>query len=152
MKLEKLAAISEIVSSIAIVVTLIYLAIQTQQNTAAIQGTVRQSMLSEDREALYELIEHPSLELRCNLTSEQDTQLRAYMIAFLRMRESHWLQFRSGVVDEATWRVYRQPLAGLIFDSEFGRSLWRTIRAGFDEGFARSADELLETTAVVPCE
>jgi hypothetical protein len=81
MKLDKLAAVAEIVSSIAIVVTLIYLAIQTHQNTAAIQGTLRQSMLTEDRKALYALIEHPSLELRCNLSSEQDTQLRAYMIA-----------------------------------------------------------------------
>lgn len=151
MKLERFSAAAELLSSVAIVVTLIYLAIQTHQNTSAIQGTVRQAMLAEDREALYKLIEHPTLELRCNLTSAQDTQLRAYMIAFLRMRENHWLQFRSGVVDEATWGAYRRPLAGLVFDSEFGRTLWLSIRSSFDQGFAESVDEVLQETEVVPC-
>lgn len=63
----------------------------------------------------------------------------------------YWIQFRNGVVDEATWQIYGQPLAGLVLDSDFGRSLWGTIRFGFDEEFARSVDELLDVTAVVPC-
>jgi hypothetical protein len=40
----------------------------------------------------------------------------------------------------------------LVFDSEFGRSLWLAVRNGFDAGFAASADQLLQDTEVVPCE
>lgn len=48
MKIERLAAIAEIVSSIAIVVTLGYLAVQTQQNTAAIVSNSRQQTLDAE--------------------------------------------------------------------------------------------------------
>lgn len=42
MKLEKAAAIAEIVGSIAIVATLIYLTVQTKQSTNALLATSRQ--------------------------------------------------------------------------------------------------------------
>lgn len=55
MKLEKLSAWSEIISSIAILITLIYLAIQTsqnadqmRQNVEATKASTRQQMLSTD--------------------------------------------------------------------------------------------------------
>ena len=60
-KLEKLSALAELVSAIAILVTLGYLAIQTQQNTAAIQASVRQAMLSDDMELIHQLIDYPML-------------------------------------------------------------------------------------------
>ena len=47
MTLEQYAYLAEIIGVIAIVVTLIYLAVQTKQNTAAVQSSVRQAMLSE---------------------------------------------------------------------------------------------------------
>jgi len=43
MNLAQTSAIAEIVSSIAILLTLGYLALEIRQNTAAIQGTVRQT-------------------------------------------------------------------------------------------------------------
>ncbi|KAA3616205.1 MAG: hypothetical protein DWQ05_10685 [Calditrichaeota bacterium] len=152
MKVEKLSAFAEIISSVAIVLTLIYLAIQTQQNTAAIQATTRQAMLAEDRESLYKLIEFPDLALRCNLTSTQETQVRAYMVAFLKMRESQWIQFQNGALDEAIWTSYRQPLAGLVLNSELGRAVWQEARDRFDPGFAKTVDEMMRDTEVVPCE
>jgi hypothetical protein len=59
MKLEKLSAIAELVSSVAILVTLGYLAVETRQNTLATQATVRQAMLAEDRELLFKTMEYP---------------------------------------------------------------------------------------------
>ena len=56
------SAIAELVSSIAILATLAYLAIQTQQNTQALQASVRQSMLTEDRELLYKQMDYPFMD------------------------------------------------------------------------------------------
>ena len=68
-----------------------YLATQTEQNTAAVQASVRQAILyRENRESLYKIIEYPFLGRACNLTEEQKTQTRAYLAAFLRMRENYW--------------------------------------------------------------
>jgi hypothetical protein len=49
MKIEKLAAIGELVSSVAIVSTLVYLAVQTQQTNSALIGNSRQATLMADR-------------------------------------------------------------------------------------------------------
>jgi len=121
----KWSALAEIISSVAILITLLYLAIQTRQNTDAIQASVRQAILSEDRESLYKVIEYPFLNNRTGLTEEQEVQLTAYIIIFIRMRENHWLQYQSGVLEEATWLSYRAPLLNVVFRSEFGREVWR---------------------------
>lgn len=66
MKIEKLSAWSEIVSSIAILLTLVYLAIQTgqnatqmQQNAEAIKASTRQQMLSTDMAFLRDIFNDP---------------------------------------------------------------------------------------------
>ena len=59
MKIEKLSAIAELISSVAVVVTLVYLAVHTQQNTTAIQASIRQAMLTDDRELFLSQIEFP---------------------------------------------------------------------------------------------
>ena len=45
---SKWSAIAEIISSVAILVTLIYLSIQTHQNLVATQTNTRQTMISND--------------------------------------------------------------------------------------------------------
>jgi hypothetical protein len=149
---EKWSAISQILGTAALVVTLVYLAVQTDQNTAAIQATVRQAMLSEDRESLYKLIEHPFLNDRCGLTDEQRIQMRAYLLAFLRMRENHWLQFQRGVLDEATWRSYQAALPGVVLSSEVGRAVWEQSESVFDQTFVASVNKLMSVTPIVACE
>ena len=151
-KWEKWSAISQILGTAAILVTLVYLAVQTEQNTAAIQATVRQAMLSEDRESLYKIIEYPFLGDTCGLTDEQGIQTRAYLIAFLRMRENHWLQFQRGVLDEATWLAYQAPLSSVVLNSEVGRAVWEGSQRSFDKTFVNSVNELMSETPIVACE
>jgi hypothetical protein len=84
MKVEKLSAVAELVSSVAIVITLGYLAIQTQQNTVAMQATVRQAMLTDDRELLFRQIEYPLLVAArtgdTDLSDEEFVRLGSYLV------------------------------------------------------------------------
>ena len=147
----KWSAIAEISSAIAILVTLFYLAIQTQQNTRAVQGATRQAMVAQDQESLYKLIEFPFLDKRTNLTAEEQTQLTAYLVAFLRLRENHWLQYNTGVLDVETWLTYRNALIPVVFSSDFGRELWRfqTVeRQNFAPGFVQNINEWLQDTTL----
>lgn len=140
----KWSAVAEIVSSIAILITLIYLAVQTQQNTDAVQAASRQGMLEQDRQSLYRVMEYPFLNQRTNLSQEQEVQLTAYLLAFLRMRENHWVQFENGLLDETTWAAYRNALVPVIFSSRFGRELWRKEteeRHEFAQGFVENVNE-----------
>jgi len=139
----KWSAIAEIFGAIAVLATLAYLAIQTrylavqtEQNTVAVQASVRQEMLSTELEFLGREIEFPSL-ARIGRngqapTSEDRTRLNAYLLSFLRIRESQWLQYRSGALDERTWRSYSAAIP-LVFNQEERRRWWYLRSLGFAE-------------------
>jgi hypothetical protein len=131
MKLERWALIAEIAGAIAIVISLIFVGFQIQQgteqtalNTKAIQASIRQSILHEDLEGLYLYMDHPFLNKRINIEPDEEVQIRAQIVAFVRMREILWLQYRDGLLDEETWLSYRQPLTNVVFQSQIGRDVW----------------------------
>lgn len=148
---NRLSAISEILSSAAILVTLVYLAIQTQQNSEAVRAGTRQAMLDADQEYLLTFIEHPDLLLLRNkpeLTDEEKVQLSAAWITFIRIRENNWFQFRNGVLDAPTWESYRGSIVTSLMGSR-GRTWWQNFgRNGFDAEFAAMVDELLANAPV----
>ena len=59
MKLEKIAPLAEIVSSLAVVVTLIYLAIQTQQTNSARAANSQSVTMLADTTLISALISNP---------------------------------------------------------------------------------------------
>jgi hypothetical protein len=102
----KLSAIAEILSSVAIVVTLIYLAIQTQQNTDTLQANGRQATAGLEMQLLLNQADHPEIWARQHLDNLTDTELahiNSWMVAFFRMRELDWLNYRNGVIGEEEW-------------------------------------------------
>ena len=95
----KWSAIAEILGAIAVLTTLAYLAVQTrylavqtEQNTAAIQAGVRQEMLATELDIPGREIEYPSLALVGRdgqpEADEERVQLNAYLLSLLRVRES----------------------------------------------------------------
>lgn len=113
MNWSKASAIAEILGSIAIVVTLIYLAIQTQQNTAVMQANSRDAVLQADLQDLYNLVDKPDLWLlyvKPDLTDQEGVQLFHYLAALVRIRERDWAQVQSGALDESTWEAYERPM------------------------------------------
>jgi len=149
MKLEKTAAISEIVSSIAIVLTLIYLAIQTQQLTvqtqqtnAALLANSRQATLAADLQMLTTSIENPEIVVATttNGWSAEDAKIGAYVAGTLRIREFAWSQYQDGILDERTWNSYMTPVVSTL-GSEFGQSYWSDNQSFFDPAFVEHVNE-----------
>jgi hypothetical protein len=70
-------------------------------------------------------MEHPFLNKRVDIAPDEEVQIKAQIIAFIRMREVLWLQYRDGLLDEETWVSYRQPLTNVVFQSQIGRDVWR---------------------------
>jgi len=153
MKLKKLSALAELVSAIAIVVTLAYLAIQTQQNTAAVQASVRQAMVADDVELIRQLLDYPILYSArsgdTNLSDENLIRINAYALGFIRSRENQWLQYQNGVIDERSWRTYQAAIPSML-NSELMRSWWRSrsTKGEFDEGFVTDVNKLLDANPV----
>ena len=155
MKLEKLSAWAELVSAIAIVVTLGYLAVQTQQNTEAVQAGVRQAMLQNDLALIRQITDYPiTFTGRAGdpeLSDADLVRLHANILSFMCTRENQFIQYQSGVVDERSWSTYQAAIPSVL-SSDFMRSWWRNrvARGEFDERFVATVNKILEENPVRP--
>jgi hypothetical protein len=148
-KLSDWANVGQIVSSIAVVVTLGFLVAQIAQNTAAVQASTRQAMLADARGLLTTNLEHPELnrfntQKLAELSDDDRTRISAWLTMFVRTEESEWLQYQEGVIDERTWLTYAAPLTPNL-STEVSRSWWetRSARGEFDPDFTAYVNEQL---------
>jgi uncharacterized membrane protein YkgB len=96
----KLSAVSEIVSSIAILVTLGYLAIQIQQTNESLLADSRQATMTADVEIISALISNPEAfsnlqKSHTELTLAEQQQTANVMAGLLRVREYAWFQYKN---------------------------------------------------------
>ena len=154
MNLQMLSAIAQIISSIAVLLTLVYLAIQTNQlskqtelNTAAILSSSRQEILNQELWILGKGIENPLFIIgreavpheflaEYNLSIEDRSMLLTFYNAVFRIRENLWLQYTSGVLDEKTWNSYRTTFVRLLNLDTRMKTYWSLIsQMAMDKGF-----------------
>ena len=130
MSLEQYALLGEIVASLAVFASLIYLAIQMRQNTEAIHAQSRQAIKEGVLTEITLIMSEPDLYL--SLTEKEELlpieqgKLNAYFIASLRAREFSWLQYQNGVIDESQWET--ENLVSQVFvDSKRFREWWSKV-------------------------
>jgi hypothetical protein len=149
MSLAELSAVGELVASVAVVITLIYLAIQIRQANALARAQTRQRMVDQAQQEIYKgLIEEPSIFRSFYkaeaLTETERIQLAGFLIAAMRQREYEWFQKRDGHLDEALWTAYRGVIL-LHLGTPRTRQWWLDSgRAVFDPEFSAMVDQLLE--------
>ena len=108
MNWETIAAVSEAVGAIAVVVSLIYLAVQIRQNTKAIRGTTIDAITAHQQEELRWSSEMPevfrkALEEPEALTYEESWRLSEWMTSAFTARQNEYHQYREGLLDEEVW-------------------------------------------------
>ena len=128
MNMTDIVAWGQLASSGAVLVTLVYLAIQTRQTNAAIQASARQSQYELDLTNLFSLAGHPDLLVKIERDEElaEVDQMRiTYLwMAALRHAELLHTQFKSGVLDSATWDTERRIIAAYLSTPRM-RKWWR---------------------------
>lgn len=163
-KLSKLSSISEIISSLAVLLTLVYLALQTnqiskqtqilteqsRQNTEAILSSSRQDALESELELIYIMLEKPhlytydlKLESRPEYSDEELLDILILAIAYFRIRENLWLQFDSGVLDSKLWESYLNQTISDFANDPFTKEVWSLWSNSFDKGFVEALNEKL---------
>jgi hypothetical protein len=146
-KWSKLSAVAEIVSSIAVLVTLIYLAIQTQQTNEALIANSRQATMTADVEVIGALIGNPGAFANLQkpfseLTLAEQGQTANVLAGLLRVREFAWFQYKSGVLDEVTLRSYLAPLTRWL-KWEGTKPTWTLFAQELDPEFVAYVDAML---------
>lgn len=146
MKLDRLAATAEIISSVAIVATLAYLAVQARQTNDMLIGNSRQAAMATDVQLLTTQLENPVIASRILELDPEDMQNQALLIIFVRSREFQWFQYRSGTLDRQTFESYMAPV-GRWLHSDIGSAWWATSHGTFDPDFTAFVDDWLERPA-----
>jgi hypothetical protein len=147
MNWTKASAVAEILSSVAILITLVYLVVEIGQNAEATQAETRQAMLASDQQYLELFIDSPELGLlmlKPDLSDEERIRLSNVLLTLVRMRESNWLQYENGTLDDVTWQAYRGSLIGPLSGLQ-SRAWWQNfgVERIFDSEFISLVDELL---------
>ena len=138
MKLEKLAAFAEIVSSFAIVITLAFLTIQTREMAQQTEQT--NSALFANSRAIT-MTADVSLLIAGSNNSAGISGNGALIAAFFRIREYAWFQYQSGILDQAAWESYTRPLTAVFTDPAV-LSWWEESSDQLDPGFVAAMNQV----------
>lgn len=145
----KWSSIAEIVSSIAILITLLYLAIQTQQSTDAVNSQSRQSLFDSAQIEQSLWMQYPQMSVliidnSLEMTLEEKIQLDSLMILTLSRREFAFRQYQAGVLDENIWNAETEIIA-LLLGTGRTRSWWNSIgQFAFEQDFVDAAQSVIE--------
>lgn len=153
MTISDLGIIADVLSAIAVLVTLVYLARQVRQGNLLTKSQARQRMVEQTNEELYRFSDDASLRAcflkQEELSREEQGKLHFFLIAAMRQREWEWFQYRDGVIPESIAKSYFAIIA-LHLGIPRTRRWWATVgRIGFDPEFVRDVDAFLaghETT------
>lgn len=152
MKLEKWAMIAEIVSGVAIVVSLIFLILEIRENTDATRASTRESITERVERLTLTVATNPGLAgilardegfarlgAAGEFTPAETMQLRGFLTALMRNTEEAFLQMKEGRLEES---YFRGRLAGMVLMVSFGagRELYESQRGDYDDEFQELID------------
>jgi len=105
---EAIGAIGEILGAIAVVVSLLYLAIQIRQNSRIVKGSSVQSITQTIQSELRWSGDYGELMLKVVDAPESLTRLEAFklgewMTAAMLARQNEYTQFEQGLIDVQIW-------------------------------------------------
>lgn len=122
MDIEKIARIAEIVSSVAVVVSLIYVGMQVRQNTRALRATTYNAVTANSLAILSPMYAHPEFtEFLARVQSDPEAARPAETLRFhITMLSAfrHWdnlhYQFRNGMLEPEMWNSYDRTLTSWL--------------------------------------
>lgn len=148
--LQHYALVAEIISAVAIIVSLLFVGFQIRDNTRATRAATFHEIATLDVQLLLSFADSQESARISTAIREHPETLSAdelnygfYMFAAeVRHIENLWLQRESGMLPEAGWRSRRQLVEGLILSPGFGILLESPNKKYFDGSFIRYAENL----------
>ncbi len=146
MNWDAIGAIGEIIGAFAVVVSLLYLAVQIRSQNSQAKLSALHDMSRELREAtaVFSTENISDIFVRANqdygsLTEAESVQLTVTVTNILRAWENAFLENRDGYLDEKVWealsREYIQPMGAASF-----RHVWAIRKQNYDPSFQKYVD------------
>jgi len=154
MSLSDLASLGSFVSGLAVLISLVYLALQVRQAEKNQQAAIRQAAATRMVEYLMSAAAEPSLAETIGHGARgtedmSEVALRQYSL-FCRASFYSWQdsfhQHHDGLLSDAAFRSLEISLKNAVAGSIGMRTQWRIHRIIFDEDFVRWVDSLMVAT------
>jgi hypothetical protein len=149
MTLADLASIGSLVSSIAVLISLIYLALQVRQAERNQQAAIRQGRATRVVDIILAAGEPEYAQAMpkgtvgaADITSVEFGQFAAIYGAFLASAEDTFLQHNERLLSEAVFASFRESWRQTLAQPGV-RALWKLRRHGFEAGFVAFMDGLM---------
>lgn len=128
MTLQELGSLGEFVAAIAVLVTLVYLALQIRQSNTLARAQTRERMVEQAQSEVYKgFIDNPSIVRSLYkeeaLSESEWIQLSGWLLAAMRQREYEYFQMKVGVIEKEIWEAYR-GLIGIHLGNPRTRRWW----------------------------
>ncbi len=153
--LQRWSLVAEIVGAVAVVVSIVYLTIEVNRNTSAIQSQTSQGLLEMANDANQLLALTPGMAdlfVRAQtdydlLTAAEHLRWRRWVNSELNIWEHAFHSHANGTLDSAMWIGYDVGYRALFCDDSSNR-IWREIETFYGPGFR----EHVNRTTVDECE
>jgi hypothetical protein len=154
MSIEDLGNLGEFIASIAVLVSLAYLAVQVRLNTSQLRANEKALLRSENNEVMQgysalrgHVMTDPSLAgilVRArsdyaSLESEEVERLNAHTLEILWINYHLWSRVRDGIFEPERWERVR-PIVVQLVQAPGGHDLWTRTQFLFDHTFVEDVE------------
>lgn len=149
MDLVNFAAIAEIISAIAVIISLIFVGTEIRKNTKINEAATFQASVAHDIEILMKLGEDPVIahiffayrDQPDTLSEEEQSQGAHLMAAVIRHIENLYLQYKKGMLSQESWRTRETLILSIIRSPGFIKNTEVHYKGFYDGDFMEYASE-----------
>ena len=112
---DAVAATGEVVGALAVVISLVYLAVQVRQNTRVMRAAAKHSLTEATQGLIYKMSEHPDCWVKLVSgqpadSPEEDARMSLLVRAMCRGFESQCYQAEAGLLEGPEWEAMRTAI------------------------------------------
>jgi len=140
------AAISEIVASVAVVITLLFVAYSIKRNTDEVHSSNTNFLYQLDTQITADLSRHPGLSSMLVKVAQNEALSEIEKTQYLNLQhrsltvwEIAWTQYRGGLLAFDEWADWDHYLSGSV-KAELPQDWWIEIRSTYKPEFAQHVD------------
>jgi hypothetical protein len=152
MTFEQLSSLAQIVGSVAVVVSLIFVGLQIKQNTGALQRNEHNSTMAQWTVIRMAIAKHRDIAelMTAGLHGERALDVADQLRLEQMLQENAWASFhiwertQRGIFPKGTFEATAGALLGILLKTPGGESWWRKAKhIGFAPAFTADVDAVL---------
>jgi len=153
MTFEQLSSLAQIVGSVAVVVSLVFVGLQIRQNTGALQRNEHNSTMEQWTVIRMAIAKHRDIAelMASGLKGDSPLDAADQMRLEMMLNEYAWASFhiwdrtQRGVFPKGTFEASTGQALNDLFKTARGATWWGTAKQIFPPGFAADVDAVLAT-------